>query len=156
MNNKKDFWYGFDFDGTLSKGREGKEPTLMVYALRDCLNHGYKCKIFTARVGLKNKNVVRRFLKAQNLPQLEITNKKDKYLITIVDNRAIGVVRDEGTTHYSIFGKILKMIAQGIDDHRHVKNFNSHIFDEAINLCNVARKSFERECAKYGSNEHST
>lgn len=97
-------WIGFDFDGTLATHKKYNGPTKlgkpiprMVRRLRRYISHGQKCKIFTARADdERSVNAIKKWLKDNELPDLEITNLKDEHCIKIYDDKAVGVVKNTG------------------------------------------------------------
>lgn len=102
MNKRK--WIGVDLDGTLAEvssnnlGGIGKPIPAMWSRVNMFLNEGnYDVKIFTARAGEQNEvNKIRNWLKENNLPALEVTNAKDKYMVAIWDDKAVRVERNSG------------------------------------------------------------
>ncbi|MCR5184384.1 MAG: TerC/Alx family metal homeostasis membrane protein [Opitutales bacterium] len=102
---KSDPWIGVDFDGTLaqytsSKNIEkiGKPVPIMLERVRHWIKHGYTVKIFTARAALGEAGIapVKKWLKENGLPELEVTNQKDFSMIELWDDRAIQVVQNTG------------------------------------------------------------
>lgn len=97
-------WIGVDFDGTLAKHTKYKGPTKlgdpipkMVARVRRWVGHGKKVKIFTARADdEKSVNAIKKWLKDNELPDLEITNLKDQHMIEFWDDRAVSVKRNTG------------------------------------------------------------
>lgn len=132
--SKDKFWYGFDFDGTLAKGRGGVEPTTFVDILKLFINLGRKCKIFTARTNPEQIEQIKTFLKANNIPEIEITNVKDRYLRLLYDNRAVGVIKDTGITHEQVFREIINRI--NIKDYQAV----THLCEQALQSLEEERK----------------
>ena len=103
-------WIGVDFDGTLVRYDPGQGNAIgapiapMVDRVKAWLRSGkYKVKIFTARAGAGDDRyraqqalLVRRWC-LQNLGEvLEVTATKDYDMIELWDDRAIGVVPNEG------------------------------------------------------------
>jgi len=90
-------WMGFDFDGTLAKERTFEPVLPMVRRLRSALKDGIECRILTARgndaAGIK---LVKDWLKKHDLPDLEVTSKKDYQMIVLYDDRARQVIQDTG------------------------------------------------------------
>lgn len=78
-------WTGVDLDGTLaycdrssSYGKVGKPVPAMLALVKKMINHGVRVKIFTARViDQEQLPIIRKWLKDNGLPELEITNIKD-------------------------------------------------------------------------------
>lgn len=103
---KQDFkpFVGFDLDGTLAKRQKefdinsvGEPVPKMIAQLRKHLKAGDTVKIFTARASTAGcKPPIHKFLKAQGLPKLEITNVKTPGLTKLYDDRAVGVKVDTG------------------------------------------------------------
>jgi hypothetical protein len=97
-------WIGVDFDGTLAKHTSYKGSTKlgdpipkMVARVRRWVGHGKKVKIFTARADdEKSVNAIKKWLKTNELPDLEITNLKDQHMIEFWDDRAVSVKRNTG------------------------------------------------------------
>ncbi len=99
-----------DLDGTLAKQKKGYSPTEigepikpMVQRVKDWLDGGVDVKIFTARVSegsAPDKKAVVEAIKdwcAKHIgKRLEVTNIKTKDTIEIWDDRAVGVVHNEG------------------------------------------------------------
>lgn len=101
---KHEHWEGFDLDGTLAKddGWKGKEhigePIEKTRKLIEKkLEQGKKVKIFTARASdPKTIPYIKDWLKQNNIPLLEITNKKDPGIVNIYDDRAVQVRKNTG------------------------------------------------------------
>lgn len=97
-------WIGVDLDGTLAVHDNGSslegvgDPVpAMVNRVRKMINNGIRVKIFTARAGDPEQlPVVRKWLKSQGLPELEITNVKDYQMLRLYDDRAIQVEKNTG------------------------------------------------------------
>lgn len=97
-------WIGFDLDRTLAHREEGDdlleigEPVKrMVKILKAHLEDGDTCKIFTARAGSQSqKNLIKRWLARNGLPDLEVTNVKDPACICIYDDIARQVEPNTG------------------------------------------------------------
>jgi hypothetical protein len=97
-------WIGVDLDGTLAKHTEWKgskhigEPIpLMVARVRRWLNDGKNVKIFTARADDEvSVNAIKAWLKEHDLPDLEITNLKDRHMTKMWDDRAVAVEKNTG------------------------------------------------------------
>lgn len=104
MNKRK--WIGVDLDGTLAEvgrnnlGSIGKPIPAMwrrVNSWLDDDDYDYDVKIFTARAGDDNEEQkIRKWLTDNQLPNLEITNIKDRYMIEIWDDKAVRVERNSG------------------------------------------------------------
>lgn len=93
-----------DLDGTLArytgwKGatKIGKPIPRMVKRVRRWVGHGRKVKIFTARADdERSVNAIKKWLKDNELPDLEVTNLKDKDCIEFWDDRAKAVEKNTG------------------------------------------------------------
>lgn len=100
-------WIGVDLDGTLAryygwKGAEhiGSPIRHMVNRVRRWHNAGKCVKIFTARADSpENIRHIKAWLKKHRLPDLEVTNVKDRNMTQLWDDRAVKMVRNKGTTH---------------------------------------------------------
>jgi len=69
----------------------------MVRRVRRWVSHGKKVKIFTARADdEKSVNAIKKWLKDNDLPDLEITNLKDQHLTELWDDRAVSVQKNTG------------------------------------------------------------
>ncbi len=99
-----DGWIGVDLDGTLARHTGWKGATKigspiprMVRRVRYWVGHGRKVKIFTARADdERSVNAIKRWLKDNDLPDLEITNLKDKNCIEFWDDKAKAVEKNTG------------------------------------------------------------
>lgn len=88
-------WIGIDLDGTLAfydkwRGYEyiGEPIPKMVKILKILLDKGYPVKIFTARaIEPNSKPIIKKWLKNNGLPDLDITNIKDFNMILLIDDR---------------------------------------------------------------------
>jgi len=97
-------WIAVDLDGTLARYDGWKGSThigspvpAMVARLRRWVGHGKKVKIFTARADdEKSVNAIKKWLKDNELPDLEITNIKDKDCVKFYDDRAVHVKKNTG------------------------------------------------------------
>lgn len=97
-------WIGVDFDGTLVEHAYpavGKPVPAMVERVKRWLAQGIEVRVVTARAnGEDRARQVRivRFWCLENLGQeLEVTSKKDYGMIELWDDRAVQVVRNQGT-----------------------------------------------------------
>jgi len=101
-------WVGFDLDGTLAeyhgwKGSDhiGAPIPQMVRIIKKHLADGDKVKIFTARVANDPKGVAKQAIEkwcVQHLGQkLPVTCVKDSGMTMLYDDRAVAVVRNDGT-----------------------------------------------------------
>jgi len=100
-----DEWIGVDLDGTLAEYNDwigiehiGKPVPLMVERVKEWILEGKKVKIFTARVtqGPEAIRYIHKWLAAQGLPELEVTNVKDFGMVELWDDRCFGVVTNMG------------------------------------------------------------
>jgi len=97
-------WTGVDLDGTLayfsrtsSYDKVGKPVPAMLALVKKMINHGIRVKIFTARVqDPEQLPIIRKWLKDNGLPELEITNIKDYNMTRLYDDRCIQVERNTG------------------------------------------------------------
>lgn len=97
-------WIGVDLDGTLAKYTDYKGPTKigdpipkMAARVRRWVGHGKKVKIFTARADdEKSVNAIKKWLKDNELPDLEITNLKDQHMTELWDDKAVAVKKNTG------------------------------------------------------------
>ena len=97
-------WIGVDLDGTLAeatpwKGMShiGPPVPLMLRRVRLWLEKGARVKIVTARAGdPEGLKATQAWLKANGLPDLEVTDRKDFGMIELWDDRAIQVVQNTG------------------------------------------------------------
>jgi hypothetical protein len=107
---KHEHWHGFDLDGTLAKddGWKGKDyigdPIEKTRErIQKLLSEGKKVKLFTARASdPKAIPPIQQWMKNNNIPLLEITNKKDPGMISLEDDRAIQVRKNTGNLVKSI------------------------------------------------------
>ena len=97
-------WIGVDLDGTLAEATAwqgmdhiGPPVPLMLRRVRLWLEQGMRVKIVTARAGdPAGLAATQAWLKAQGLPELEVTDRKDFGMIELWDDRAIQVVQNTG------------------------------------------------------------
>ena len=93
-----------DFDGTLAhythwKGSTnlGKPIDKMLNRVKKWVDNGEKVKIFTARADdPKAVEAIKKWLKKNGLPELDVTNIKDKFMTEIWDDRAKQVEKNTG------------------------------------------------------------
>jgi hypothetical protein len=95
-----DGWIGVDFDGVLSfydgyRGDDhvGEPIEPMVRQVRKWLAEGRDVRIFTAR---KPHPAIRKFSMDNFGKILPITNVKDRHMQMLLDDRAVGIRRNEG------------------------------------------------------------
>ena len=101
---KKKAWVGFDLDSTLAEYDESTFPKIgrpipeMVELIKAYLAVGTIVKIFTARANDKDQipKIQEWLVREAKLPKLEVTNKKDFYMIRYYDDRAVQVVPNKG------------------------------------------------------------
>ena len=94
-------WIGVDLDGTLAysttPGKIGKPVPAMLKRVKDTIEAGTEVRIFTARaMNADGIATVRKWLKANDLAGLPVTNVKDGGMLELWDDRARRVVRDQG------------------------------------------------------------
>lgn len=98
-------WIGVDLDGTLAhydewKGADhiGEAVPVMLERVKRMVADGKTVKIFTARVSAPDfdVSVVHEWLKANGLPELEVTNSKDYAMIRCYDDRSVQVETNTG------------------------------------------------------------
>jgi hypothetical protein len=97
-------WIGVDLDGTLAYHaanspmiRIGEPVPLMVKRVKTMIEKGHRVKIFTARAQDSDQILlIRKWLKKNDLPALEITNIKDYNMLKLFDDRAVQVERNTG------------------------------------------------------------
>lgn len=69
----------------------------MIEFVKDLVPQNKKIKIFTARATNKDAiPYIKTWLKENDLPEFEITNKKDFGMITLYDDRCIQVITNSG------------------------------------------------------------
>jgi len=98
-----------DLDGTLAhydgwKGIEhiGEPVPAMLEKVRDWVEKGYVITIFTARVSVPEEapdanHHISMWLRKHDLPAFEVTAIKHKKFTMFIDDRAHGVIKNEGT-----------------------------------------------------------
>lgn len=97
-------WIGVDLDGTLAYSDAGSsmqqvgEPIPAMLALvKKMIHNGIRVKIFTARAtDPEQLPIIRKWMAANNLPELEITNVKDFSMLRLYDDRCIQVEKNTG------------------------------------------------------------
>ena len=97
-------WIGVDLDGTLARADSwrgmdviGEPVPGMMRRVRAWLDKGLRVKVVTARAGDPvGIAATQAWLKANGLPELEVTDKKDFGMIELWDDRAIQVVQNRG------------------------------------------------------------
>lgn len=106
-----------DLDGTLAhhtkyeKGVIGKPIIPMLNRVKKWIKAGKLVKIFTARAGDKTDvNAIKAWFKENDLPELEITNKKTPDMEVFYDDRAIQVKKNSGELVEEGFGNVAKYV----------------------------------------------
>lgn len=103
-------WVGVDLDGTLAFMPEGikgipfigKPIPKMLARVKEMLAEGKTVKIFTARAyDKKNIPAVKKWLKTHGLPNLAVTNVKDPGMTQLLDDRAVAIHRNQGTSKHA-------------------------------------------------------
>lgn len=97
-------WIGVDLDGTLaywdtasSIEKIGEPIPKMKSLVLKLIDDGMRVKIFTARAQDPEQiPLIQSWLKANGLPELEITNIKDYYMQRLYDDRSIQVEQNTG------------------------------------------------------------
>lgn len=97
-------WTGVDLDGTLayhdrsaSYGKVGAPVPAMMELVKKMIRNGVRVKIFTARASDPEQlPIIRKWLKDNGLPELEITNVKDYAMWRLYDDRCIQVEYNTG------------------------------------------------------------
>ncbi len=97
-------WTGVDLDGTLaywnstsSVDKIGNPIPAMLALVKKMVNNDIRVKIFTARAqDPKQLVMIRKWLKKNDLPELEITNVKNYNMQRLYDDRCIQVERNTG------------------------------------------------------------
>ena len=97
-------WTGIDLDGTLafhdrmsSMDEVGDPIPAMLDLVKELIKNNIRIKIFTARAQDPGQlTIIREWLKANGLPELEITNTKDYNMQWLLDNRCIQVESNTG------------------------------------------------------------
>jgi hypothetical protein len=97
-------WVGVDLDGTLAEATPwqgithiGPPVPLMLRRVKAWVQKGVHVKIVTARAGSpEGITATQAWLQAQELPALEVTDRKDFGMIELWDDRAIQVVQNTG------------------------------------------------------------
>jgi hypothetical protein len=154
-------WIGVDFDGTLAEyggwhgaTKCGKPIPKMVARVRRWVGHGKKVKIFTARADdEKSVNAIKKWLKDNELPDLEITNIKDQYMVKLWDDKAVGVETNTGEVKESIFGRARDYFSPEPEDHYRAvvdewfNNLSPWIFNQARDYAKQATTPEEVEGA---------
>ncbi|WP_457554251.1 hypothetical protein [Desulfobacula sp.] len=101
---KPALWTGVDLDGTLAyhdrnsqMDKVGDPVIPMLDLVKELIRNNIRVKIFTARAQYPEQlPIIREWLKANGLPELEITNIKDFNMQWLLDDRCIQVERNTG------------------------------------------------------------
>lgn len=97
-------WIGVDLDGTLAVwdarstiARIGRPVPQMLELVTHMVADGMRVKIFTARAEDPEQiPLIRKWLRRNGLPELEITNVKDYEMQRLYDDRAVQVEQNTG------------------------------------------------------------
>ncbi len=97
-------WIGVDLDGTLARDlgsarqdQIGSPIEPMLIRVKRWLAEGYTVKIFTARASSPRQvGVIKEWLAGCGLPDLEVTNVKDRRMIELWDDRCVQVTTNLG------------------------------------------------------------
>ncbi len=97
-------WIGVDLDGTLAHydsntplDRVGEAVPVMLELVKKMIRNEVRVKIFTARAtDPEQLPIIRKWLTVNGLPELEITNIKDYYMLRLYDDRCIQVEKNTG------------------------------------------------------------
>jgi hypothetical protein len=97
-------WIGVDLDGTLAyydvwRGPDhiGEVIPEMLGRIKRWMSQGILVKIFTARASVPGQiKVVEKWILAQGLPKLEVTNIKDFGMLQLWDDRAVQIIPNTG------------------------------------------------------------
>jgi len=97
-------WIGVDLDGTLAHYDEnsslqkvGEPVPAMLALVKKMIHNGIRVKIFTARATDPDQfPIIRTWLAANGLPELEITNVKDYFMLRLYDDRCVQVEKNTG------------------------------------------------------------
>lgn len=109
-------WEGIDLDATLAvyngfKGFDhiGAPVPKMLNIVKSMLANGVKVKIFTARADNPEAiPYIKAWLRLVGLPELDVTNVKDRYCVRIWDDKAIQIEPNTGkilSTNKIVLGK---------------------------------------------------
>lgn len=97
-------WIGVDLDGTLAASGPtldylgiGEPVPHMLHRVQHWLRTGRTVKIFTSRAKEPLEiRQIHKWCERHGLPALEVTCEKDHAMIALWDDRAVGVVRNQG------------------------------------------------------------
>ena len=126
-------WFGVDLDGTLAKHEPGTgvdhvgEPIpLMLERVREWLADGRVVKIVTARVARRSwdrtesehqRALIKAWCREHLGQELEVTCEKDYGMLELWDDRAVGVLLNEGVRADDVAWAIARQTA--LDEVRH-------------------------------------
>ena len=109
-------YIAFDLDGTLAvreKGdsifKIGAPISRNIQILKDAQARGVKVKIITAR-SEKQYDKITKWLEKQGITGVEITNKKCSQMSILFDDRAMGVLRNDGTSHIALLKEAAQIL----------------------------------------------
>ena len=97
-------WIGVDLDGTLARSdtlfslnRIGDPVPKMLDRVKTMIACGTRVKIFTARASDPDQiQLIKAWLRENEIPNLEVTNVKDYDMIRLYDDRAVQVIANTG------------------------------------------------------------
>jgi hypothetical protein len=97
-------WIGVDLDGTLARSdtlftlnRIGDPVPKMLDRVKSMIECGTRVKIFTARASDPEQvQLIKAWLRKNEIPNLEVTNVKDYDMIRLYDDRAVQVIANTG------------------------------------------------------------
>ena len=97
-------WIGVDLDGTLARSdtlfcvsRIGDPVPKMLDRVKTMIECGTRVKIFTARASDPEQvQLIKAWLRENEIPNLEVTNVKDYDMIRLYDDRAVQVIANTG------------------------------------------------------------
>jgi hypothetical protein len=100
-------WIGVDLDGTLAEIEKidcledlrtiGRPIPKMVNRINGWLAEGRTVKVFTARAAYPEyTHYIYEWLSAHGLGNLEVTNKKDMFMVELWDDRCVQVEKNSG------------------------------------------------------------
>ena len=107
---RREGWIAVDLDGTIAVYETWRgeahvgEPTPLVKDVRRWLEAGWEVKILTARVSLAHdqreravaRGAIRTWCRTHLGRELDIVSDKDKNMLVLFDDRAVGVERNKG------------------------------------------------------------
>ena len=78
--------------------------------MRSYVESGRKVKILTARP-VSQYEAIKKWLKKQGLPELDITDAKDSRMDVLFDDKAVGVNENSGVTHVELIDEARELIS---------------------------------------------